>query len=166
MNCFIIGLDVKPIFRNLETGDIYPLALRRLHLGVSNALKKAAYTFTNKQTNINLKHYQALGKRALVKSVWEIDSKLAEIDSMFNFLLLVTPVNTNQAWSAFSRNKFEKIPTLYYRLRPIDPAILKRRLYQVPIEVIEDPLIGDIFRQKRVDCRQFLICKTNKKRLA
>ena len=156
LNCFTIGLEVKPIFRDPLTNDIFPLALRKLHLGVSNALKKAAFTFTNRQTNINLKHYQALGKRALVKSVWEIDSKLAEIDSMFNFLLLVTPVNTNQAWSTFTKNKFEKTPVFYYRLRPVDPALLKRRLYQVPIEVVEDPLIADIFRQKRSEINRKL----------
>ena len=156
LNCFIIGLEVRPIYLNPTTNDIYPLALRRMHLGVSNALKKAAFTFTNKQTNMSLKHFQSLGKRALVKSVWEIDKQLAEIDSMFNFLLLVTPVNTDQAWSLFNRTKFEKIPTFYYRLRPIDPALLKRRLYQIPIEVIEDPLIASIFREKRVEINRKL----------
>ena len=103
LNCFIIGLEVRPIYRNPSSNEIYPLALRRMHFGVSNALKKAAFTFTNRQTNMNLKHFQALGKRALVKSVWEIDRQLAEIDNAFNFLLLVTPVNTDQAWSSFKK---------------------------------------------------------------
>ena len=156
LNCFVIGLEVLPIFRNANTNEIYPLALRRLHFGMSNALKKAAFTFTNRQTNTNLKHFQALGKRALVKSVWEVDRQLAEIDSAFNFLLLVTPVNTDQAWSSFKKYKFEKIPTFYYRLRPVDPALLKRKLYRIPIEAIEDPLVGNIFREKRIEINRKL----------
>jgi uncharacterized protein (TIGR02421 family) len=149
MNCFVVGLQVGSMFRNQETGELYPLALRRLHLGISSALKQAAFVFARKQTNLRPKHYQALGKRALVKSVWEIDRQLAEIDSMFNFLLLVTPVNVDQAWSQFRKCRFEKVPELYYRLRPVDPALLKRDLYKVPVELIEDPVIADLLRDKR-----------------
>jgi uncharacterized protein (TIGR02421 family) len=68
---------------------------------------------------------------------------------MFNFLLLVTPINIDQAWPLFQRNKFEKVPAFYYRLRPIDPAILKRKLYQIPIEVVEDPIMANLLRGKR-----------------
>jgi uncharacterized protein (TIGR02421 family) len=149
MNCFVIGLEVSSMYRNQDTGEIYPLALRRLQLGLTGALKIAAFTFANHQTNMRPKHFQALGKRALVKSVWEVDRQLAEIDSMFNFLLLVTPVNVDQAWSLFKKYQFEKVPVFYYRLRPVDPAILKRKLYQVPIETIEDPVIANLLREKR-----------------
>jgi len=156
MNCFVVGLEVSSMYRNQETGELYPLALRRLHLGLSGALKIAAFTFAHHQTTMRPKHFQALGKRALVKSVWEVDRQLAEIDSMFNFLLLVTPVNVDQAWSLFQKYHFEKVPVFYYRLRPVDPAILKRKLYQVPIETIEDPVIANLLREKRVEINRKL----------
>lgn len=156
LNCFVIGLEVSTIYRDKNTGKIYPLALRRLHLGISSALKIAAFAFAHHQTNMRPKHFQALGKRALVKSVWEVDRQLADLDSMFNFLLLVTPVNVDQAWSLFKKNRFDKVPVLYYRLRPIDPAILKRQLYQVPIEVIEDPVIANMLREKRAEINRKL----------
>ncbi len=149
LNCYVVGLQTGSMYRDQTTGDVFPLALRRLHLGLSSALKKAAFVFARKQTTMRPKHSEALGKRALVKAVWEIDRQLAEIDSMFNFLLLVTPINIDQAWPLFQRNKFEKVPAFYYRLRPVDPALLKRKLYQVPIEVVEDPIIANLLREKR-----------------
>ncbi len=155
-NCYLVGLQIGAMYRNQDTGKIFPLALRRLHLGLSRAFKLAAFTFARKQTTMRPKHFQALGKRALVKSVWEIDRQLAEIDSMFNFLLLVTPVNVDPAWHIFKRNKYEKIPELYYRLRPIDPALLKRRLYEIPIESIEDPVIANLLREKRMEINRKL----------
>ena len=156
LNCFVIGLEVSSMYRNRNTGELYPLALRRLHLGLSGALKIAAFTFANHQTNLRPKHFQALGKRALVKSVWEVDRQLADLDSMFNFLLLVTPVNVEQAWSLFKKSHFEKVPEFYYRLRPIDPALLKRQLYRIPIESIEDPLIATMLRDKRTEINRKL----------
>lgn len=156
LNCYVVGLQVNSMYRNQETGIVFPLALRRLHLGLSSALKLAAFIFARRQTNLRPKHYQALGKKALVKSVWEIDAKLADIDSMFNFLLLVTPVNIDQAWFIFKKNKFEKVPELYYRLRPIDPAILKKKLYEIPIEIIEDPVIANLLRDKRIEINRKL----------
>ncbi len=156
MNCFVIGLEVSSMYRNQDSGEIYPLALRRLQLGLTRALKIAAFTFAHHQTNMRPKHFQALGKRALVKSVWEVDRQLAEIDTMFNFLLLVTPVNVDQAWSLFKKYQFERVPVLYYRLRPVDPAILKRKLYQVPIETIEDPVIANMLREKRAEINRKL----------
>jgi len=156
LNCYIIGLEVSSMYRNQQTGDLYPLAFRRLHLGLSSALKKAAFTFARRQTSMRPKHYQALGKKALVSSVWKIDKLLADIDSQFNFLLLITPVNVEQAWTKFKKSKFNKVPEFYYRLRPVDPAILKRELYKIPIENIEDPLIASMFREKRMEINRKL----------
>ena len=156
MNCYLVGLQIGAMYRNQDTGKIFPLALRRLHLGLSRAFKLAAFTFARKQTTMRPKHFQALGKRALVKSVWDIDRQLAEIDSMFNFLLLVTPVNVDQAWQLFKKYKYEKIPELYYRLRPIDPALLKRKLYEIPVESIEDPVIANLLREKRMEINRKL----------
>jgi uncharacterized protein (TIGR02421 family) len=86
-----------------------------------------------------------------VKAVWEVDKKLADIGSQFDFLLMVTPINFNAAWLQFRKFKFQKTPGLFYRLRPVDPAVLKRKLYDVPIERVEDPVLGNLFREKRAE---------------
>ncbi|MFH1919224.1 MAG: flavohemoglobin expression-modulating QEGLA motif protein [Planctomycetota bacterium] len=78
-----------------------------------------------------------------------MDRRLAEIDNSFDLLLQATPVNAEAAWYEFKRNLFEKPPVYHYRPVTVEPALLKRRLYEVPIERIEDPTLAHIFREKQ-----------------
>jgi uncharacterized protein (TIGR02421 family) len=151
LNSFTIGLEVSSIYRDPESNEVYPLLLRTLHKGVARALKKCFFEFSKTQTTHHSITYQALGRRALVKAVWEADRKLAEIGSSFDFLLQATPTNVDAAWSRFKRSHFEKVPTFFYRPRPVDPAVLKRRLYQIPLERIEDPTLAALFREKQLE---------------
>ncbi|HEX4415963.1 MAG TPA: flavohemoglobin expression-modulating QEGLA motif protein, partial [Lacipirellulaceae bacterium] len=53
------------------------------------------------------------------------------------------------AWREFRRSRFEKPPVFFYRPLSIDPALLKRQLYLIPVERIEDPTLAYLFRQKQ-----------------
>ena len=55
------------------------------------AFKKGAFEFSRKRTATKPESYKSLGRRAVVKSVWEVDQKLAEISNEIDFLMLVTP---------------------------------------------------------------------------
>lgn len=156
LNCFMMGLEVAPVFHDPETGEVYPLVLRKLHRGFSAAIKKGVFEFSHHQTTHRPENYQALGRRAVVKAVWEIDRNLAEISNAFDFLLQVTPVNIDQAWYTFKRNKFERPPQFHYRPLPVDPAQLKRKLYGIAIERVEDPTLAFLFRGKRKELERQL----------
>ena len=151
LNCYIMGLEIHPVFRSPVNGEVFPLLLRKLHLGLSRALKRSAFEFSHSQTNLRPGHYYSLGRRAMVKAVREVDRRLADISSSFDFLLLLTPVNIDSAWSKFKRMKFEQSPVFYYRPRHIDPATVKRELYKIPVEHVEDPVLASLFREKRTE---------------
>ena len=155
-NCFIIGLEIEPVYRNALTGDTYPLVLRTLHHGLARALKKAVFEFSRNQTSLRPPDYQALGRRAVVKAVWEIDSQLSEISNSFDFLLNLTPINTEAAWNKFKQSHFEIVPVFYYRPLPISPPLIKRKLYDIRIEKIEDPTLAFIFREKQIELERQL----------
>ena len=150
-NCFMVGLEIQPIYWDTETGQPYPLVLRSLHRSLSVAFKRAAFEFARLRTPRRPANYQALGRRAFVKAVWQVDQQLARISQSFDYLLLVTPINADAAWKRFHQNKHDKNPVFYYRPLPIDPSLVKRRLYQVPIERIEDPTLASVFREKRCE---------------
>jgi uncharacterized protein (TIGR02421 family) len=116
---------------------------------VGRALKQSFFTFAVTRTTARPQHYQALGGRTLVKAVWEADRRLAEVADAFDFLLQVTPVNSETAWYQFKRSRFEREPEFEYRPLAFDPALMKRQLYNAPIEDIEDPTVSHIFRQKQ-----------------
>ena len=149
LNCFALGLEIQPIWRNIIEGKAFPLLLRALHRQVSKALRRACFTFTLKKTYHRPKHYFALGRQAVSRSMWDIDRKLAAIGSSFDFLLNVTPINSAQGWHAFKRNGFERRPVFHYRPLAIDPGELKRQLYSIDISKVEDPTLELIFREKR-----------------
>ncbi|WP_276498364.1 flavohemoglobin expression-modulating QEGLA motif protein [Pontibacter litorisediminis] len=151
-----MGLQLKPVYKNPTTGKVYPLLLRTLREKVANALKKTVFDFVGVQTTHHPVHFQALGRQAVNRVVWRIDKQLTSISDLFQFLLLVTPVNNNEAWAEFKKAKYNKPPTFHYRLMPIDADQLKRKLYNIPIEKVDDPTLGYLFRDKRHELDKML----------
>jgi uncharacterized protein (TIGR02421 family) len=148
---YTVGLEVSPIYRDPVSKEVFPIVLKRIHRGVSVALKQGAYSFSQKRTTANPKNYQSLGRRAVVNAVWEVDRKLAEISNQFDFLMMVTPVNIEQSWNKFRESKFAREPVFNYRPINFDPSVLKRQLYKIPFDRIEDPTISAVFHEKLVE---------------
>jgi len=149
MRCTTLGLEVRPIYRHPETGDLYPVVLRDFRRQLTRALRRTFYEFARMQTTQRPKHFHALGRRAVVKAVWEVDRQLAKVSDSFDFLLQVTPTNSGRAWHQFRRSRFERAPVFHYRPLPVDPIVLKRNLYATPLERVEDPTLLQLFRDKQ-----------------
>lgn len=152
----VIGLEIRPVYINPETGRSYPLFLRELRKAFGKALKKTFFEFVRLHTSHTAAHFEMLGKTVIEEIVWEIDTRLAEYNNLFNFLFLVTPVNIGEAWESFTASGFRKNPVFHYRPMPIDPELIKRRLYDLPIERISDPTIAFLFRDKRKEIDRML----------
>jgi uncharacterized protein (TIGR02421 family) len=151
LGCDVIGIEIRPIYYNSETNQVFPIVRRDLQRGFARALRRSFFQFTKDHTTHQPPNYQTLGRWSMVKAVWEVDRQLAVICNGFDFLLQVTPANTEAAFAAFERNHFEKVPEFIYRPLPIDPALAKRQLFQVPIESIEDPTLAQLFREQQLE---------------
>ncbi len=147
--CRMLGVEVRPIYREADAGEVFAPTLRILRRGFSRALKQAFFTFARSYTRAKPQHHLALGRRAMIQAVWEVDRQLAAIADSFDFLVQVTPGNAEAAWRGFRRDLFQGPPQFVYRPLSFDPALLKRRLYNVPIERTEDPSLADLFYQRQ-----------------
>ena len=147
LKCHVLGLEVRPVYRDSATGEVYDAILRTLHRSLGLALKKTFFSFSLNRTNIRPQHYFVLGRKSLPKHVWNVDRQLAEVSSQFKFLLLVTPINAERAWYTFSESGYRKEPQFQYRPVGTDPLLLKRRLLSIRTEEIEDPTLAHLFRQ-------------------
>jgi uncharacterized protein (TIGR02421 family) len=58
-------------------------------------------------------------------------------------------VNADAAYVEFQEAKCERAPVFHYRLLSVDPEALKRRLYNIPLERVEDPALALLLREKR-----------------
>jgi uncharacterized protein (TIGR02421 family) len=151
LHCAKIGLIVPPVYRDPHTGHEFPLLLRQLRRSLGLALKQTFYDFAHSQTTHRPPHFHELGRRAVVKAVWEIDRQLGEVSNAFDFLLQLTPVNSDEAWHSFRKSHFCKVPQFRYPPLPFDPPLLKRQLYRIPIERVEDPALQHIFYEKQLE---------------
>lgn len=147
--CSQLGVAVRPIYRHSSNGQSYPVVTRVLRRGIGRALKQAAFVFAHDHTTQRPADYRALGRQAVVRAVWEVDRQLAAVSDSFDFLLSITPVNVEQSWRRFQGRKYRGNPVFHYRPLPIDPDLLKRDLYAIRMERIEDPVLARLFRQKR-----------------
>ncbi|AHM59777.1 hypothetical protein D770_07570 [Flammeovirgaceae bacterium 311] len=151
-----LGMQLNPFYRNQESKRLYPMIYRQFRKELSIALRKFFFDFVRVQTRMEVTHYHSLGRQKVSDLAWKIDQELVKIGNTFDFLLLTSVVNHNEAWEEFRKGGFNQAPTFLYRLIPVDPELLKRRLYQVPIEELDDPTLAFIFRDKRREIDRML----------
>jgi uncharacterized protein (TIGR02421 family) len=144
-----IGLAMQPPYRQSGTGIAYPVVYRVLRRGLTHALRRTAFHFSVTHTTHAPPHFHALGTRRTSKEVTVADETLAGIASAFDFLLQVTPVNLDRAWVEFERAHGEREPAFDYRPLVVDAPMLKRALYSVETESIEDPTLAHLLDDAR-----------------
>lgn len=93
--------------------------------------------------------HRSFGRRAYVEAVGRADREIDRVASAFDFLLAVTPINSEQAWSEFKGSKFEQAPQFLYRPLQFEVGAAKRQLYAVSLDKLEDPLLAQLFAEKR-----------------
>ncbi len=148
--CLILGIEIPPAYRN-DNGHVFPVFLRHFRDLFIQGLQKAIFDFIRVQTSSGFVSYNALGKRQVQEEAFKIDKQLTEIESSYQFLLLVAPVNIQQLRQRFFDSNFEEVLDYHYRLLPVDPDLLKRKLYDLRIDEIDDPALSYLFNEKRIE---------------
>lgn len=156
MECLYLGLSVNKFYHNPDTGENYPLLVRSFLSNMSDVLKKTFFHFVKIQTTHKVGNYHVFGRMYLNDAVWEVDKKLIVISDQIDFLKLVTPLNSDDEWRKFRDSNYKETPHFTYRLLPVDPDKLKRQLYNIPIEKVEDPTMNFLFREKRFEIAKML----------
>ncbi len=150
LGCLLLGLEVPAIY--LQPGEParpYPVFFRHFRERLAGALRQAVYDFLRVQTDAHIGNYRMLGRRTVDDAVWWADRALAELGVSFDFLLLVAPINGHEAWRAFRDAGYQRAPEFRQRLLPIDPDMLKRRLWEIDLEPVDDPSLLYLLADKR-----------------
>ena len=166
--CSVFGLAVPPVYRDErhDPSQEFPLLLKTFRRRLGLALRRGFYDFTKRMTVHRPPHYHELGRRAVVKAVWQVDEQLAEVSKQFDYLLSLTPINAAAAWESFRDRDYQQRPEFHYLPLPFDPALLKRQLYRTPIERIEDPALASLFvgKQEELDAKITMLGDRNTRR--
>jgi uncharacterized protein (TIGR02421 family) len=146
---FLVGLEVPPVYRDPQSGQLIPDALRRFTRQLGHALRQAFYAFAEAHAVTRPAHFHELGPRALTDGVARVDAGLATVGDAFDLLLHATPVNAERAYAAFVETACDSVPEFLYRPLTVDHGALKLSLYKIPLESIEDPALHHIFDAQR-----------------
>ena len=144
-----LGLAVRPHWRGPDGETRYLKTLRDMRRGLGQALKEAGYEFALHHARVGAPHYHALGRGLATERALEADRAICEIGECYSLLLDVTPVNVSAAYAAFAASHASRAPEFHYRPLAMDPAALKRRLYGINIDPVEDPALHDLLSDKR-----------------
>jgi uncharacterized protein (TIGR02421 family) len=143
-----LGIELTPFYRDPASGSTYPRVVQALRRSLAAAVEHALFVFSEEETSLDPPHARSLSRATAERASLHVDRRLSEVFGAFDTLLQVTPVNTEEAWEAFRSGGFQAAPTLRYPPLPFDPESLKRRLFHVPIERVESPLLAYLFREK------------------
>lgn len=147
----VVGVEVAPIYRDMRLDARFPALLAALQRQFTKVLEKVFFDFLKEETRMCPPSYLALGRRSMVHEVMRVDRELAEVAESIDFLLLVTPTNSSEAFAEFKHGLFQRDPHFIYNPSPFDPVQLKRKLYRAPVERIEDPTLAQLFREQQLD---------------
>lgn len=145
---YVLGLSIQQRYLDLE-GNELPMLLRQFRESIALSLSRLFFEFLRIHTSLNISTFKQQRKMTYTPSVLEIDRGIMRESQRFDFLLLVTPINVQEAWKQFKANKFHGDPKFKYRPMPIDPDLVKRNLFNLRIEDIQDPTIAYLYRDKR-----------------
>lgn len=151
LGCLLLGLEIPAVYRAGDGGPLYPQSLRVLRRRMARAIEETFFEFIRVHTSYELKDHRELGRRTLVPTGLEIDKSLAAFGTSLDLLFNITPVNTASAYERFADLGYRAEPSFHYRLLPFDPDLLKRELYQLPIEEVSDPTLQSLLREKRTE---------------
>ena len=145
----LLTLRFAPIYRVTGSDATYPDLRERLVDNLLDAGLRAFAAFLEADGFPKPATYRAFGRKAFIDAVERADRSMDEIASSFDFLLAVTPINANAAWQEFKANGYDRPPRFLYRPLTLLVEGQKRRLYSIALDRLEDPVLHQIYREKR-----------------
>ncbi|MCG9740220.1 flavohemoglobin expression-modulating QEGLA motif protein [Shewanella insulae] len=142
----VLPTEIKKVFMDELTGEVYPIVLDDLKLGLKNAFSATSAYFQRKLNRQSKTRRADMLSSAIEPEVLEIDSALFRLAQKVDTLKYVNPTNL-----AAERRRFMKAPSRFkpnfaYRQLPIDANEFKYRLYRLPIDNIADPGLKQLYK--------------------
>lgn len=151
-----------PQIHRAPDGTRYPQVTHDLAISLTDALLRAAAAYMA-AAGTSPPHHRSLGRSAFLKAALDADRKLDSIARSFDYLLSLSPINTQEAMARFLAQGCEKPPKFRYRPLTVDPDTAKRELYEIDLSLLEDPLLERLLNEKRreIDYQLTLLATRN-----
>ena len=145
----LLSIGISPIYRQSRTEAVYPELLQQLVAELYDAVLEAVAAHVRTATVLEPKSHRSFGRKTIIDAVHRVDRQVDAISSSFDFVLQLTPIDTEAAWHHFRHQRFFEVPEFHYRPLSFDVQSKKRELFSISFDQLEDPVLTELFDEKR-----------------
>lgn len=145
-NTLVLPTEVKKVFMDENSGDLYPLVLAELQEAFKQSLLKNALLFSKSHTKKAHSKRSRLLSSTIEPAVMKLDRKLYQLARGIETLLYINPKNLLGEKKRFFARNHNYTPDFTYRQLDINPFEFREQLYRLPIDEISDVTIQQFYR--------------------
>ena len=146
-NTLVLATEVSKIYCNEESGEPFPSVISALTDQLKTAIVNHAHSFAKEKTNWEFIKKSKLLSNKIEDVVLKIDDALFKLVKDFELLNFVNPTNTLKEKKKFFSSKGTENPDFTYRPILFDAHELKRELYLLEVEKIDDIHIQNLYKE-------------------
>ena len=144
-NTLVLATEVKKIYCNELTGEIYPKIIKDLQHQLKDAILNNANFFSQKMTNWKHDNVSKLLDKKIDPALSKIDKDLFRLTKNFELLAYINPINNTSEQNKFIKNNASSTPKFRYSPIKINPYELKKELSNLPTASISDVSIRHLY---------------------
>jgi uncharacterized protein (TIGR02421 family) len=145
-NTLVLPLEVKKVFMNEGTGELYPLVMQTLSQQFKHVLVDIAAIFSRRFAVRKLAPPTRILASKIDPAIVKVDRALFKLAKGLESLYYINPINVPKERKQFFKSNGNYLPKFLYRQLDIDPFASRKQLYQLPVEAIRDPSIQSLYR--------------------
>lgn len=145
-NTLVLATEIKKVYCNENTGEVYPLVVSALRNGFKKAVLRNVAFFLNNNSSMKITSPARLLSRELQDDVIMIDKELVRLVRNFEILHYVNPLNIEQEKRKFLKSGFKYEPQFRYSQLEVDPFVFRRKLYALPLDKVRDVSIQHMYK--------------------
>jgi len=145
-NTLVIPTEVKKVFMEEISGELYPLVLEELKSGLKEAISQTAAFFMRRYGKKKAFSKADILSSSIPDEVLRVDKKLFSLCKDIETLNFINPINLNVEKKRFLTKGGKTAPDFKYKQLNINPYSFREQLYKLPVSDILDADIQQLYR--------------------
>ncbi|QBG35415.1 flavohemoglobin expression-modulating QEGLA motif protein [Litorilituus sediminis] len=145
-NTLVLPIEVKKVFMDENSGELYPLVLEELKSGFKNAIGESAAFFMRRYTKKKSTQKADMLSSNISPELLALDKKLFSLCKSVETLNYINPINLLAQKNRFLKKNSYISPNFNYKQLNINPYKFREHLYKLPVDDVADAGIQQLYR--------------------
>jgi len=145
-NTLVLPTEIKKVFMDETSGELYPLVLEELKTGFKTAISETAAFFVRKYGKRKKTQKSDMLSSTIDIEALKVDKILFSLCKGIETLNFINPINLISQRNKFLNKNSNVAPVFNYKQLNIDPYKFREHLYNLPVSDINDADIQQLYR--------------------